>query len=885
MGVIHWSGKPRKPSGEHSGAPTKNTAPIGNTASGPTANTATTATENPDVLGAPRQQPPEQPGRPGPRGRGDPSSWGAQRVRRPADLLAAILALAVAAVIIGSIKALPAGSTEVAGDVSRWLRHIPRWLAFGAAVIAGTACFVFVIVALVQLTRSQWRDARNAAVGLGVGAAAAIAATAVWDAEHGRLQAAALHGKYPAMFVIDTAFVAFVVASDLTRRSHWSRWCTGLVAALLITTVAQDTLTPFAMVIALSGGLGAGLLVRWALGAASVRPSAAELVPWLRSRGVDIVDLVPGYQPGNGPSDPTGNGPSSRPGNGPSDSPSGRPSAQSRRAHLKGSLADGTPVEVQLADRDTRGSGLARGLWAAVRLRPGAAGHIALSSRVQLERLALASALAQRAGVLSPAVLLLDETPRESLVLVLATPPGHPLDGAVSKQQARALFGSLRALHDASIAHRDLRPESLCLAEPPESSAVPDCLTAASAGFRSLDSAMPAAGELARRLDIAQLLAIVGRFSGTAEAVGALRDGYGPADEAAIAAVLQPVALAPWGWQAMRKNQACLTEIRHEMLGQDTAAPQARLERFRWRTVLSAVALIAAAYVLIGQFSKVNLLGTLTSANPGWFAVAVLGSAVTYFAAAQNLAAFVPKRLHPLRGSLVQLSTAFVGVAMPPTVGHVAVNARYLHKEGVDEGAIGVAVALSQLVNVIATVLLLVVVGLLTGSGLSQFKIAPGANVLIGLAVIAGVIAVLLSVPKTRAKLIGLVWPHLRRAWPRLLDAVSQPTRLAVSAGANLLLTLAYLVAFIAALRSVGAHPAILPAAVVYLAGNAVGTAAPTPGGLGGVEAVLAAGLTAMGVPAAQAISGVLVFRIATFWLPIAGGWVSYLWLQRRRVL
>ncbi len=839
---------------------------MGNTGSGRTGNRASTATETPDVLAAPRQQPSGHLGRPGPPGRRDSASWGAERVRRPADLLAAILTLAVAAVIIGSIKALPAGSTEVATDVSRWLKYIPRWLAFGAAVIAGTGCFVFVIVALVQLTRSQWRDARNAAAGLAMGAAATIAATAVWDAEHGRLQAAVLHGKYPAMFVIDSAFVAFVVASDLTRRPRWSRWCTGLAAALLITSVAQDTLTPFAMVIALFGGLGAGWLVRWALGAASVRPSTAELVPWLRSRGVDIADLKPSHQPGNGPSD----------------SPSDRSSTRPGRPRLEGSLANGTLIEVRLADRDTRGSGLARRLWAMVRLRRSAAGHIALSSRAQLERLALASTVAQLAGVLSPTVLLLDQTPRESLVLVLALPPGQPLGETVSRQQARALFGALRALHDTGIAHRDLRPENLCLAEPPEA---PELESAASAGFRSFDSAVPAAGELARRLDVAQLLATTGRNLGAAEAVSALRDGYRPADEAAIAAVLQPVALTPWGWSAMRKNQACLTDIRHELLGPDTAAPQARLERFRWRTVLTTVALIAAAYVLVGQFSHVDLLGTLGSANPAWIAVAVLGSAVTYFAAAQNLAAFVPKRLHPLRGSLVQLSTAFVGVAMPPTVGHVAVNARYLHKEGVDEGSISAAVTLSQLVNIVTTVLLLVVIGLLTGSGLSRFKIAPGANLVIGLAVIAGVLALLLSVPQTRNKLIGLVRPHLRRAWPRLLDAVSQPARLAISAGANLLLTAAYMVAFIAALRAVGAHPAILPASVVYLAGNAVGAAAPTPGGLGGVEAVLAAGLTAMGIPAAQAISGVLVFRIATFWLPIPAGWLSYLWLQRRRIL
>ena len=82
-----------------------------------------------------------------------------------------------------------------------------------------------------------------------------------------------------------------------------------------------------------------------------------------------------------------------------------------------------------------------------------------------------------------------------------------------------------------------------------------------------------------------------------------------------------------------------------------------------------------------------------------------------------------------------------------------------------------------------------------------------------------------------------------------------------------------------------GAHPAILPAAVVYLAGNAVGSAAPTPGGVGGVEAVLAAGLTGMGIPAHEAIPAVLVFRVATFWLPIPAGWLTYLGLQRSGTL
>jgi uncharacterized protein (TIRG00374 family) len=98
-------------------------------------------------------------------------------------------------------------------------------------------------------------------------------------------------------------------------------------------------------------------------------------------------------------------------------------------------------------------------------------------------------------------------------------------------------------------------------------------------------------------------------------------------------------------------------------------------------------------------------------------------------------------------------------------------------------------------------------------------------------------------------------------------------------------LTFGYLVAFIAALWALGAHPAILPAAVVYLAGNTVGSLAPTPGGLGAVETVLVAGLSAIGIPAHEAIPAVLIFRIATFWLPIPMGWISFIVLQRQGVL
>ncbi len=761
------------------------------------------------------------------------------RIHRPTDLALSVVALFIVVFTLGVIRTLPTGSTELSNDVSRWLSHIPRWVSSGAEVVLALGCIALVVVALIVLVRSDIRSAFNAAGGAAAATVGAIVATSIWHSQHGTVASAVLHGRNPFIFVVDSALVAFLVASDLARRSRWTRWYFLAGAGLLLTGLAVDSLTPFAAGIVLFGGLLCGWGIRWLFGAASVRPRMSELIDWLLSHHLSVSTLV---------------------------------ERDSNGARLLGTLTDGTSIEVRMANRDTRGSGLARRLWTMIRLRQIVVGHVALSSRSQLEQLALASLIARSAGVVSPVMLLLNEMPTETLVLVTGTPNGNGSGDQYNPQSAKALFKALRTLHDAGIAHRDLRRQNLIAAE-------------GLSGFLSLDAALPGAGELVRRLDVTQLLTTLAQSVGPADAVEAFRGAYQPKDEGAIVAILQPIALAPWGWAAMRDARDCVAEVRTELMGNDEIPPIARLERFRLRTVASTVALTVIAFLFVGQFSKVDLLGALRHTNLGWFAVALLGSAVTYFAAAANLAAFVPKRLSLIRGFFVQLSTAYVGVAMPPTVGHVAVNSRYLTRQKVDGSSIAAAVALSQIVNVVTTVPLLIVFGLLTGSGISRFKIVPGADLLIGLAAIACLVGIVLLLPQTRARFTQAVWPHIRGVWPRLVAAISQPLRLAAGIGANLLLTLGYLVAFIAALHALGAHPALLPAAIVYLAGNTVGSFAPTPGGIGAIEAVLTAGLTAIGVPPHEAIPAVLIFRIATFWLPIPAGWLSYEALRRRGTL
>lgn len=49
--------------------------------------------------------------------------------------------------------------------------------------------------------------------------------------------------------------------------------------------------------------------------------------------------------------------------------------------------------------------------------------------------------------------------------------------------------------------------------------------------------------------------------------------------------------------------------------------------------------------------------------------------------------------------------------------------------------------------------------------------------------------------------------------------------------------------------------------------------------------AALIAGLTATGVPNELAVPAVLVYRVATFWLPVLPGWLAFTLLTRRDVI
>jgi uncharacterized protein (TIRG00374 family) len=147
--------------------------------------------------------------------------------------------------------------------------------------------------------------------------------------------------------------------------------------------------------------------------------------------------------------------------------------------------------------------------------------------------------------------------------------------------------------------------------------------------------------------------------------------------------------------------------------------------------------------------------------------------------------------------------------------------------------------------------------------------------------IVALLIAGLVSIPSIRDWLGKKIKPIVSQVVPRFTSLANQPVKLISGIVGVLMLNLTYIGALYASVRAFTPEAAFATVAVVYLAGSVIGQAAPTPGGLGAVEAAIAAGLTASGIDAGVAVSATLLFRLLTFWFPTIPGWIAFRNLQR----
>ncbi|MFD0380818.1 flippase-like domain-containing protein [Streptomyces sp. NPDC127112] len=844
----------------------------------------------------------------------------AARVHRPSDLVRLLVGLLGIAVVLG-IAAFAHGTTVgLEADISKGTGQAPDLLIKVAGLVSSIA--VLLVPVAFAIERLIKRDGLRIADGVlaAVLAHGVTLATDLWVSQGapetiqdaltrsagGGALTDPVHGYLAPV-------IAYMTAVGMTRRP---RWRVALWVVLLLDAFAMlvgGYTTPFSIILTVLIGWSVAYGTLYAVGSPNVRPTGQHLLAGLRRVGFQPVSAMRAEAP-EGDTTETGD--------------------RGRRYHV--TLEDGPPLDVTVVDREQQAQGFFYRVWRRLTLRGITTRRSIQSLRQALEQEALLAYAAIAAGANAPKLIATSELGPDAVMLVYEHLGGRTLDALpdeeITDELIRNAWEQVRALQSRRIAHRRLTGDALVVDR------------SGKVVLTDLRGGEIAAGDLVLRMDVAQLLTTLGLRVGAERSVASAVSVLGPDTVADCLPLLQPIALSrstratlrrQARERADRQREAVLESSRAakaareaagtaEASGTSAAAerkaekkalddalegareedllslirkqvllirPQApvepaRLERIRPRTLVSFIAGAFGAYFLLTQLAHVDFATIVSQARWGWVGAALAFSALTYVAAAMSLLGFVPERVSFLRTVIAQVAGSFVKLVAPAAVGGVALNTRFLQRAGVRPGLAVASVGASQLFGLASHILLLLAFGYLTGTEKTP-EMTPSRTVIAGLLTVAVLVLVVTAVPFLRKFVVTRVRALFAGVVPRMLDVLQRPQKLTTGIGGMLLLTGCFVMCLDASIRAFGGGETLSYAsiAVVFLAGNALGSAAPTPGGIGAVETTLTLGLIAAGLEKEVAISAVLLFRLMTFWLPVLPGWVSFNFLTRKEAI
>jgi glycosyltransferase 2 family protein len=782
-----------------------------------------------------------------------------RRIRKPIDLLRCITSGIEIIVLAVAGVAASATTTGVETDITGASARLPYALRVVVPTVAFFAILIIpVALAVRQVVRRQVQSLAEAvATGVLAGSVAAVLNAALQRGFAERLYDAIIMSRpgashVPALDPYLAGLVAYATIIGLSGRPGWRNalWLAIGVYGLVHLALTGSTLLSFLLTLLV--GRTIGLSVRYAAGSPSQRPSATEIAAALNSADRQLIEirrLLPGAS---------------------------TPKRAGSRQYAATTSA-GDQLDVTVYDRDQQAAGAVYRLYRSVLLRGQVSRGAPLSADRTVERRALLSYAAEDAGAPTPRLRAVVRVGPEATVLAYDHHKGTTLaerNPGVTDAELRNIWDAVQVLHEHRVTHRSLTADRILLTGD-------DQVMLLDPGDGDV-----AASDLQVRLDVAQLLAELALYVGPERAADLALEKAGADELVAVVPLLQRVALARPTRAALRRRRDVLPALRRYLLA---AVPggevmPVRLERIRFRSLVTLVASVAAAYLLAGELARASLGHALRVADYRWGVVALALSAVTYVAAALELSGFVAERLNFTRTMLAQLAGSFVTLVTPAAVGGAALNVRYLQRRKIPAPVAAASVGVSQLVAFVLHILLLVVSIAIAGTvDKNPFRPPTWSYfVLAGLVVVAGVV---LALPAGRRLLRARVQPMLGQVLPRLLEVTQQPRKLAEGIGGALLLSAAYILCLAACVQAFHGSAAIASIAVVYLTGSALGSIIPTPGGIGAVEAALTAGLVAAGLHGTEAASSVLLFRLLTFWLPVPFGWAALNYLERQDAL
>jgi uncharacterized protein (TIRG00374 family) len=741
-------------------------------------------------------------------------------------------------------SAVESASGDVFSALPSWTEEV---FAIGYALTALFAIWLLVMT----VVRRRWDLAGYIALSVGiavvVGLALARLIDGAWPVVLPELGDGFGEAVFPVMRVAVVTAVVFTIGPHIPRPIRWLGWTA--VGVVVVSGLGLGLGLPSDAL----GGVGVGVvaagIVLLIYGSPAAYPDADEISEQLATLDVVLTGLEP------------------------------TPVQTWGARTLEGVDDHGRHLIVKVYGRDARDAQILTRLWRYVWYRDSGP-SLPLSRLQQVEHEALVTMFATGAGVSCPTVVVAAASEDGDAILVTEG-RGVPLAdidaGEITDRQLVGMWQEVAKLHGADMSHGALDTSHVAL----------DGDVAVISDFQA---GSLSATDARIAIDVAELLVSAALLVGVDRSVGTARSGLG--DEALAAAIpyLQLPALSPTTRRSIDKASKFVKDLRSAVVEATGVEPteSVKLRRIRVQDIVVLALVVLLVGFLLQQLADVDwseVWQTISTADPSWVLAALIVAQLILVPNAISLMSVVRAPL-PLRPTIVlQSAIQFVGVAVPSAAGRIATNVAYLTKFGLSPTAAITQGALDSFTMFIVQVVILVV-AFLFGDVNFGFSAPSGGNdwqliLLIAVAVVVVGIVVLMTNRKLRDRIFSIVG-EARKALSVLIE---EPKRAVVLFSSNFASQLVLGTTMWLAVIAIGEQVSLGAALAVVVGAVMLGGLAPTPGGVGVQEAVLAAGLVGVGVSSNDATAAAIIYRVVTFALPPLWGAASLGWLRRNEYL
>jgi glycosyltransferase 2 family protein len=767
------------------------------------------------------------------------------RVRRPRDVLTAVVGLFLVTWAVAASDSVPGWTLSLAELVAASPQWVDGLLAIG--YLTSLIYVIVVIIGLVLRRRDRSGALRDVAL-VSVGTIAAVVALSfmvngAWPYVLPEIDLENPIPQFPVTRVALVTGILLVVAPYVTRPLRRLGWM-----AMVVTAIASVALS-YGSPVHAAGSVGVGMLAAGilllAVGTPRGYPSPESVSYGLERLGVSDVDIrqVTGQDWG--------------------------------LVRFVAEGGDGNQLEVKVHGRDSFDSQLAAKVWRTMIYRE--IGRTVSLTRLQaVEHEALVGLMAARAGVSVPELRAVGSASSE-VALIAVDRVGVPLsdlgEDELGDELLVDIWGNLARLHGANLSHGQMRASSVRVSE--QGALLVDL---------GLGSLAPEADD--RAGDVVELLFSLALLVGAERAASSAMEGLG--QDALVEALpyLQVPAVSAVNRRRVDKPKKIVAELSEAILastGVEKPEP-VELRRVSLRSLVAVglVLLIGSALIpLITGVDYAEIWDVLEGADWALIVSALILGHTQFFPQATSMMFAVTTKLPFWPLLVLQTASQFISLAIPSSAGRVAMNAAFLHKFGVPVSAAVAQGAIDGFSGFLVQAIILVVV-LLTGDVDLGLEIDPSdVPWLLVLGVIALLILIVVTVLWRVRSVRERVGPILRQAWDAFTAVLKQPSRAIGLLFSNFVYWNIMGGTLWILLEAVGA-PISYGSALFVAAGTSLFAGfMPIPGGVGVAEATMVALLATFGVEQSAAFAVTACYRLITFYLPALEGLFGTRWLER----